>query len=76
MYVKGLHELSSTQTGGPVQSSQAVILVRSQTSDWEGQRRKHLTLVQGGPKTWRGNEKAAHVTFFSPSHFMISSSGT
>lgn len=42
MYVKGLHELSSTQTGGPVQSSQAVILVRSQT-DWEGQRRKHLT---------------------------------
>lgn len=51
MYVKGLHELSSTRTGGPGQSSQAVILVRSQTSDWEGQRRKHLTLVQGGPKT-------------------------
>jgi len=36
MYVKGLHELSSTQTGGPVQSSQAVILVRSQTSEGGG----------------------------------------
>lgn len=63
MYVKGLHELSSTETGGPVQSSQAVILVRSQTSEGEGQRRKHLTLVQGGPKTQRGNEKAAQVPF-------------
>ena len=52
-----------------MQSSQAVILVRSQTSEGEGQRRKHLTLVQGGPKTQRGNEKAAQVPFLPISFY-------
>lgn len=75
MYVKGFMNCPALRQGARAVQPGSHILVRSQTSGGEGQRRKQQTLVQGesqDPEAVRRQPKY----LFSPSHFMISSSGT